>query len=285
MMVEIIDYGGHIRSCLVPNKSGEQVDVVVGLDTIEDYQTKNRFFGCITGRYANRICKGAFKIGDKEYKLAINNGENALHGGPTGFHTRMWQFVNKIDTKDKLGICLKYVSKDGEEGFPGELTINVNYLVHKNSNTIEINYIASTNSVDGTIINLTNHSYWNLLNSNDLSKYSENSILYTHSVNLKCGFITPVNDKLIPTGALMSVRNTPFDFTKGFAKISKGINCEKNEQIAFGAGFDHNFVIDRAENEFRLRLYPFFLFSIFPFFLSLKVFYFILFYFDFRVKF
>jgi len=234
MEVEIINYGGIIRALRVPNNCGDIIDVTIGLDTLDDYINKNRFFGTITGRYANRIANGEFTLNGIKYKLPTGpyDMNNCLHGGRIGFDKKIYD-VKNVSDDSSFGIELSAVSADGEEGFPGKMDITVTYLIGKYSNELRILYKATTSK--DTVINLTNHAYWNLD-----GKYEENGIYRTH-VKIYSDYITAVNDKCIPNGQLMNVVNTPFNFNK-FKLISKDINAD-DEQIKFGSGYDHNFVL------------------------------------------
>eukprot|EP01084_Bolivina_argentea_P227522 384247_1 len=241
MEVEIINYGGHIRALRVPSnkyetKSQELVDVTIGLDNIFDYEHKNRYFGSIVGRYANRICKGKFTLNGKQYKLPINNGPNSLHGGIDNFSHKVWKTTI---LNDKIGLSLNYVSAHMEQGFPGELNVTVEYIL-LNDNTLEINYRATTDS--STVLNLTNHAYFNLNGDFKSNGVADGSHLFQINAN----YFTPIDNTSIPIhGSLQSVINTLFDFRKLSDDLGDRINknIESNEQIKNGNGFDHNFVL------------------------------------------
>lgn len=276
MSIEVINYGGHIRSVNVPTANNTITDVVIGLDTIEDYEKFGHFyFGCITGRYCNRIKEGQFDLNNRKYQLPLNNGNHHLHGGPDGFHKKLWKIDSIIDendngNKNKVGIRLNYVSPHLEEGYPGELDIFVEYLLYKDVNKLEMNYKAkmtdseANKGVNSTIVNLTNHSYWNLLDSgNNSNKFDENSILDSHELNLIASdTLTKIDSECIPTGHYMKVTSVPdkhgfhmkaidppFDFYKEYVNIGKHIGDVFNEQIVNGAGYDHNFIINRNYDE------------------------------------
>jgi len=234
--VQIMTYGGFVLSVKVPDRTGKVEDVVLGFDAPSGYYENNHstsaaFFGPIVGRYANRIAHGKFALDGKEYTLPKNNGDNTLHGGPGGFHSRMWTGKAISD-----GVELKYISKDGEEGFPGNLSVTVRYTL--SGDDLKIEYSANTDKP--TVLNLTNHSYFNL------SGQGHGTIL-TEQLKLNASRFTPVDSGLIPTGQLKSVAGTPFDFLKIHA-VGESINAD-DEQIRLGHGYDHNFVIDGGGKE------------------------------------
>ncbi len=228
MTVHILNYGAIVSKIFVPDKNGVMADVVLGYDTLAGYQENPAYLGATIGRFANRIAGGKFTLNGVDYTLALNNGPNALHGGPTGFHKQLWDAEVQPH-----GVRLSYTSPDGEEGFPGELAIQVSYQL-KDNNTLVINYKANTNKP--TICNFTNHSYFNL------SGVGNGGIL-NHQLQIHANAITAVNESQIPTGVLSDVSGTPFDFTKPEA-IGARIDSE-NEQIIFGSGYDHNFVLSK----------------------------------------
>lgn len=234
MTVNITNYGGIITKLTAPDKNGEFADVVLGFDSLAPYLAGHPFFGALVGRYGNRIAKGKFKLNDKEYKLAINNGPNALHGGIKGFDKVIWK-ATEINQDSVVGLQLEYVSKDMEEGYPGTLTVKVVYTLD-NDNALTINYTATTDKA--TVVNLTNHSYFNLTGL-------KRDIL-DHEIQIESDSIVPVDTTLIPTGKLRAVEGTPFDFRKP-TKISAGINKVEDEQIKNGGGYDHCWVLKRSE--------------------------------------
>jgi len=232
MEVSISTYGGIVTALKVPDRAGKVDDVVLGHDSAESYIANNSpYLGAIIGRYGNRIAKAKFSLNGVEYKLAANNGANSLHGGPTGFHTRLWKAK---EVENGQGLELSYVSQDGEEGFPGALTVFVTYTLTEN-NELKIDYHAMTDKE--TVVNLTNHSYFNLAGQG-------NGDILGHLLTIEAGRFTPVDAGLIPTGVLQPVEGTPFDFRKPVA-IGARIN-DKNEQLALGGGYDHNFVLNRT---------------------------------------
>jgi aldose 1-epimerase len=232
MKAEIINYGGIIASLHVPDKHGNIVDVVLGLDSLEDYLKGHPYFGAIIGRYGNRIGGAKFKLDDKEYVIAANNGKNHLHGGKKGFDNVVWD-AREIKSERGAGVELSYLSKDGEEGYPGNLDVRVVYTLTKD-NELKIEYSAETDK--STIVNLTNHSYFNL------AGHGEGDIL-DHEIMINADSFTVVDKEIIPTGEIAGVKGTPLDFTEPTV-IGKRIN-QDHEQLVLGKGYDHNWVINR----------------------------------------
>jgi aldose 1-epimerase len=233
-VVAITNYGARIVSAILKNKSGQLTDVVLGFDNLQRYiSSDEKYHGAIIGRYANRIAKGKFILNGVEYNLAINNGPNHLHGGNKGFHDVAWE----VKEFNQNSIELTYISKDGEEGYPGELKVSVTYTLH-DDNALEINYKASTNK--DTIINLTNHSYFNLNGAGS-------GTIYDHQLLIEADAFTPIDPDSIPTGVIQPVTNTPFDFKK-FTSIGQRINAD-DIQLKNGKGYDHNFIINKSANE------------------------------------
>jgi len=231
MEVNIMTYGGIITSLKVPNKAGVSEDVVIGFNNLEQYTKANPYFGALIGRYGNRIAKGKFTLDGKEYSLAINNTPNALHGGPEGFHRVVWT-AEEAKGGAVATLKLKYLSKDREEGYPGNLTVFVTYTL-KNDNSLDVFYEATTDKK--TVLNLTQHSYFNL--SADFTEP-----ILDHEITIDADKLIPVAATLIPTGKLTDVTNTPFDFRKPKA-IGKDIEA-KDEQLKNGLGYDHCWVIN-----------------------------------------
>ena len=228
----IMTYGGTLVSLKVPDRNGKFSDVVLGYDSLADYQKATAYFGALIGRYGNRIGKGKFSIGGKEYKLAINNGVNHLHGGLKGFDKVIWTASPSVEA-DGAHLELNYLSRDGEEGYPGNLNVKVEYVLTEN-NELKIVYSATTDKP--TVVNLTHHSYFNLAGA------GQGTIL-DHQLTLNADRFTPTDSGSIPTGELRSVKGTPFDFTKATAI---GSRVEQNgEQLKFGNGYDHNFVLNK----------------------------------------
>lgn len=232
MKIAITNYGGRIVSWMVPDKNGNFDDVVLGFNSIEGYLNANEiYFGALIGRYGNRIDEGKFILNGTEYPLAKNNGPNHLHGGPGGFHNVVW------DAKqlDKQHLRLEYYSKDGEEGYPGNLKVQVLYILNDN-NELKIDYTAVTDKE--TVVNLTNHAFFNLAGA-------ASGTINDHQLMINAREYTPVDATLIPTGEIAPVKDTPFDFTTSTA-IGKRLNQE-NQQLDYGKGYDHNFILDKEE--------------------------------------
>jgi len=229
----ITNYGGRLVTLCTPDRNGKFDDIVLGFETLDGYLEKNPYFGALVGRYANRIANAEFSLNGKTYKLARNNDENSLHGGTKGFDKVVWK-ANEAAAKGDSALQLTYVSKDGEEGYPGNLTATVTYSL-TGSDELKVEYEATTDK--DTVINLTNHSYF------DLCGQAAGTIL-DHEVTIHAGKFTPVNSNLIPTGELKDVKGTPFDFTKP-TRIGARID-EKDEQLQYGLGYDHNFVLNRT---------------------------------------
>ena len=239
MQVDIINYGGIITSLKVPDKNGETKDIVLGYNKLEDYINENPYFGSIIGRYGNRIAKGKFNLNGNQYTLATNNDENHLHGGNIGFDKVIWEAETKINSNSS-SLILKYLSRDMEEGYPGNLYTTVTYKI-TNDNSVEIKYEAQTDKT--TVINLTQHSYFNL--SGDF-----NQSILNHKVKINADQFLPVNKSLIPTGNKLNVSMTPFDF-RNYKEIKKDINAD-DLQLNYGNGYDHCWVLNDYKNGYRL---------------------------------
>jgi aldose 1-epimerase len=239
VQVKITNYGGIVTSIIVPDRQGKLADVVLGFDNLDDYIKKSPYFGCIVGRYGNRIANGRFTLDGKEYTLAQNNGQNNLHGGVKGFDKVVWD-AQPFENSDGVGLTLKYLSKDGEEGFPGNLNVMVTYTL-TNNNELKIENRATTDKT--TVVNMTHHSYFNLKGQ------GEGDIL-DHVLMLNADKYTPVNENLIPTGELADVKGTPMDFTSP-AAIGERIN-EDFEQLKIAGGYDHNWCINRKDGGLEL---------------------------------
>lgn len=234
MEVGILTYGGIVQSIRVPDKDGTVGDVVLGFDNVDDYVEKSPYFGAIVGRYANRIAKGQFTLDGHTYHLPINNEPNSLHGGDKGFDKRIWTASDASDTS----LTLSYTSPDGEEGYPGTLEVHVTYSLD-DDNALKIEYAATTDKK--TVINLSNHSYFNLAGEGS-------GTIEHHELQLHASHYTPVDETLIPTGEIAPVAGTPFDFTTA-KPIGKDIRDASSDQILIAHGFDHNFVLDRPEGD------------------------------------
>jgi aldose 1-epimerase len=233
MEAAITNYGGRLVTLKVPGRDGMFEDVVLGFDILAPYLRKNPFFGALAGRYANRIANGQFTLDGKTYTLAKNNGPNALHGGLKGFDKVAWRAAIKSSSNGSA-LELTYLSKDGEEGYPGNLTCTVTYALGS-GNSLHIDFLAETDKK--TVLNLTNHSYFNL------AGHAHGSVV-DHLVTINAAEFTPVNANLIPTGDLRAVDGTPFDFRRPTA-IGARIDA-KDEQIQLAKGYDHNFVTARS---------------------------------------
>ncbi len=227
----IITYGGIVVSLKVPDRAGVLGDVVAGFDQLEGYLTPAPYFGALIGRYGNRIGGARFSLNNIEYTLAKNDGPNQLHGGARGFDKRVWQA--KLLSPQSLE--LSYLSKDGEEGYPGNLSVTVDYTL-TDSNEFRIDYAATTDK--DTVVNLTHHSYFNLAGQGDI---------LGHQLSIHADRFTPVDSGLIPTGELKQVAGTPFDFRTPKA-IGEHIE-NQDEQLTFGRGYDHNWVLNRTGSE------------------------------------
>jgi aldose 1-epimerase len=234
--VTITNYGGIVTSWITPDKHGNKSSVVVGMESLAEYLKKPPYFGALIGRYGNRIGDAKFKLDGKTYTLAANNGKNNLHGGNKGFDKVVWDATPAADSTPAL--TLSYLSKDGEEGFPGNLKVTVVYTL-TDDDALNIEYTAETDKA--TPVNLTNHSYFNLTGS------TENTIL-NHSLMLVADHFTPVDTTLITTGEIKAVKGTPFDFTKA-ETIGARIDAVPG---AAPGGYDHNFVLNRKDSSMQL---------------------------------
>ena len=230
----IATYGGVVVSLKVPDRSGAIGDIVAGFDNLEGYLKPPPYFGAIIGRYGNRIGKARFSLDGMEYTLAKNDGENSLHGGLRGFDKRVWT----VKAASPQSLELSYLSKDGEEGYPGNLLATVTYTL-TDANELKIDYSATTDK--DTVVNLTNHSYFNLAGEGDILE---------HQVTINADRFTPVDRGLIPTGELKNVAGTPFDFRTP-KTIGERIE-QKDEQLIFGHGYDHNWVLNRSGADLEL---------------------------------
>src|SRR5712691_8765686 len=229
--VKITNYGGIVTSLKVPDRHGRLDDIVLGFDNLDTYLKGSPYFGAIIGRYGNRIAKGRFTLHGVEYKLAVNNGENHLHGGVKGFDKVVWT-ARPLKVPNGAALRLTYLSKDAEEGYPGNLSVRVIYTL-TNANELKIEYWATTDK--DTIINLTSHSYFNLAGQGI-------GDILNHQLLINARRFTPTDAGSIPTGELKSVKGTPFDFTSAF-RIGDRIN-DDDQQLKFGKGYDHNFVLN-----------------------------------------
>jgi aldose 1-epimerase len=238
--VEVTNYGGIIRSIQVPDRKGVLEDIVLGFDSIQSYEEKHPYFGAFIGRYGNRIANATFELNGMKYLLPANNGPNTLHGGNKGFDKKLWK-AKKISTDDYMGVELSGISSHLDQGFPGNLTVLVRYLLN-NQNELVLEYEATTDKT--TVINLTNHSYFNL-------KGAGNGDILGHELMINADRITPVDETLIPTGELLPVQLSPFDF-RNPTPIGDRINQTEEAQIRFGKGYDHNFVLSEGGSDMKL---------------------------------
>ena len=237
MEARIITYGAAVVSLTAPDKKGKLADVVLGYDNIEGYVADKSYFGAIVGRYGNRIGKGKFKLDGKDYQLTLNNGENHLHGGVQGFNKRVWTEVGTTATEIGPTLTLKYFSKDGEEGYPGNVELTVAYWL-SNENELSINYTGTTDKT--TILNPTHHSYFNLTGD------PEKTIL-NHELMIDADGFTPVDAGLITTGEILKVEGTPMDFRTP-KQIGKDIDADY-QQLRYGLGYDHNWVLNKHQEK------------------------------------
>jgi aldose 1-epimerase len=231
MQAKIMSYGGIVTTLTAPDRDNKYADVVLGFNNLDSYLKGHPYFGALVGRYGNRIAKGRFTLNGVEYKLAVNNGENHLHGGIKGFDKVVWT-AKSMKTKLGPALSLTYVSKDMEEGYPGKLTVNVVYTL-TNNNELRLDYTASTDK--DTVANLTHHSYFNLAGEG-------NGDILNHQMLLRAARFTPTDAGSIPTGELKSVVGTPFDFQTA-TTIGARIN-DNDQQLQFAGGYDHNWVLN-----------------------------------------
>lgn len=230
----IIAYGATLQSVIMPDRDGEKADVALGYDNIADYVDQPQYFGSVVGRFANRLAAGRFAIDGKTYQTPVNNGENSLHGGTAGFDKAMWDIVS-VEDGPAASVTLSYVSPDGEMGYPGTMTVHATYsLDEKNNLTIE--YTATTDAT--TIVNITNHAYWNLSGEG-----SANGAM-GHVLTIPAETFLPTDAGAIPTGEFRPVEGTVFDFRQPRA-VGERVRDASDEQMVFGRGYDHNWVIGR----------------------------------------
>jgi len=227
--LQVTNYGGRIKCLKIPDKTGDLVDVVLGFSRLQKYLKDEHYLGAIVGRYANRIESGSFTLRGTDYSLTCNESGHHLHGGRRGFDKRLWQ-AKSVEKPQGSGVIMSYLSKDGEEGYPGNLTIRASYIL-TNENKLEFNVKATTDR--STIVNITTHNYYNFSR--------ENKSITDHKLSIEAEKFTPINDNGIPTGEIRDVRQTPFDFRKPI-QIGKGID-EDSQQLRNGHGYDHNFVL------------------------------------------
>lgn len=232
----ITNYGGSVVSLKVPDRKGNRGDIVLGYESLDGYVNDKAYLGALIGRYGNRIAHGRFSLGGTTYTLARNNDDNQLHGGIKGFNKALWQ-AKELTTGNGPGLELVYLSKDGEEGYPGNLSVKVVYTL-TDQDELKIEYSASTDKE--TVVNLTNHAYFNLAGAGS-------GDILQHQLMLRGGRFTPVDAKLIPTGELRSVQGTPFDF-RNPAVMGTRIN-DDDPQLTYGRGYDHTWVLDSGGSD------------------------------------
>ena len=229
----VINYGAALQALVMPDRNGERADVQLGYPTIDGYLTKSEFFGATVGRFANRIAKGRYTLDGKAYSAPVNNGPNSLHGGERGFDKVLWEVV-KVRRGDAASVTMRYVSPDGDQGYPGKLTVLATYSLDE-ANALTIEYKATTDAP--TIVNLSNHAYWNLAGEGAGTAMG-------HLLTIAADAYTPTDATLIPTGEIRSVEGTVFDFREPRA-VGDRVRDGSEEQIVFGLGYDHNFVVAR----------------------------------------
>lgn len=239
LVAKITNYGGTVTELWVPDRTGKLDDVVLGFDNLNDYEEKSPYFGSLIGRYGNRIGDAEFTLDGTEYDLPANDGKNTLHGGNKGFDKVVWD-AKSVMTANGPALKLHYLSKDMEQGFPGNLDVTVTYTL-TNDNALKIDYLATTDKP--TVVNLTNHNYYNL------AGHGSGDIL-GHILMLNADTFTPVDSGLIPTGKIRPVEGTPMDFTEPTA-IGARIN-DDTTQLEYGQGYDHNWVLNKQDEEMSL---------------------------------
>ena len=237
--IKITNFGCIILSIRTPDKNGIIKNIVAGFKTIGEYKNNSEYFGCVIGRYANRIANGTFTIDDKIYHLPLNDGVNSLHGGVVGFDKKIWNVQEIISNEIEAGVVFSYRSKDGEESFPGTLTVSVSYVLHQ-TNELVIQYKAVTDKA--TPVNLTNHSYFNL------TGFKSNSVL-NHWLTVYSNAYTEKNEYNQPTGKIINVANSAFDF-RAAKKIGTDIS---NDTLKNDSGYDHNFIVKHSHSDLLVR--------------------------------
>jgi len=237
MVVEVLTYGGIVKTIEVADADGSSANVALGLGNLDDYVINSFYFGAIIGRVANRIAYGAFTLDGVSYRLAINEPPNSLHGGPRGFDKKLWS-AHPFSERDSQGVRLHYRSADGEEGFPGNLDTEVSYRLFNDTNTLRIDYRAETDKP--TIVNLTNHTYFNLGGEGSGSALR-------HELEINADYYLPLNADLLPTGELCPVQGTPMDFRSPHP-IEERVR-EGTRQLLLGKGYDHNYALNRSGDD------------------------------------
>ncbi|MFI2377411.1 aldose epimerase family protein [Streptomyces sp. NPDC018964] len=231
--MKVLSYGGVVRSLEIPDRRGRYANVSLGFDTLEEYVASSPYFGALVGRYGNRVDQGRFTLDGTAYQLSVNDGENSLHGGAQGFDKRVWD-VEPFTRGSDVGLHLYYTSVDGEMGYPGTLRTKVTYTLTRDGDW-RIDYEATTDRA--TVVNLTSHVYWNLAGEGSGS-------IHDHELSIAASRYTPVDSGLIPTGELARVAATPFDFRRA-KPVGRDIRTA-HQQVLYGQGFDHNWVLDKG---------------------------------------
>ncbi|WP_333572941.1 aldose epimerase family protein [Sphingomonas sp.] len=230
----VVAYGAMLQSLVMPDRAGRKADVILGYDNMADYLAKGQYFGATVGRFANRLAEGRFRLDGRSFQTPVNDGKNALHGGTVGFDKVMWQVVS-VQDGPTASVTLRYVSRDGDQGYPGTMTVDATYALDEQNN-LTITYTATTDAP--TIANITNHSYWNLSGEG-----SSNGAM-GHRVTIPAQTYLATDAGAIPTGAFKSVAGTVFDFRTPQA-VGDRVRDARDQQIVFGRGYDHNWVIGR----------------------------------------
>jgi aldose 1-epimerase len=231
----VIAYGATLQSVVMPDRAGRKADVALGYDTIQAYVDKPQYFGSTVGRFANRLAAGRFRLDGRTYQAPVNNGPNSLHGGTAGFDKVLWEVVG-VESGPTASVTLRYVSPDGDQGYPGTLSVTATYSLDER-NTLTIEYVATTDRT--TIANITNHAYWNLSGEG-----SANGAM-GHVVTIPADSYLPTDEGAIPTGELRPVAGTAFDFRKP-RSVGERVRDARDQQIAWGRGYDHNWVVGRG---------------------------------------
>ena len=241
MRARVMSYGAALQSLLVPDRNGKLADVVLGYDTLQGYLDRRQYFGSTVGRYANRIAKGTFDLDGKTYHVSLNEGPNALHGGSKGFDMQVWKVLD-VKAGPTPSVTMEYVSPDGDQGYPGTLTVKATYTL-SDENQLKISYVATTDKP--TLVNLSNHTYWNLAGEGS-------GTVMDQTLMIAGDAITPVSDSAaIPTGQIAPVAGTPYDF-RAAKPIGRDIRDGNSQQLLFGKGYDMNWVLSRKEIEPRV---------------------------------
>lgn len=241
MRARVMSYGASLQSLLVPDRDGKLADVVLGYDTLQGYLDRRQYFGATVGRYANRIARGTFTLDGKTYSLTLNDGANSLHGGTKGFDQQVWKVLD-VKAGPTPSVTMEYVSPDGDQGYPGTLTVKATYTL-SDDNQLKISYSATTDKP--SIVNLSNHTYWNLAGEGS-------GTVMDQALTIPGNAITPVSDAAaIPTGAIAEVAGTPYDF-RNAKPIGRDIRDGRSQQLLFGHGYDMNWVLSRKEIESRV---------------------------------